>query len=137
MSRVPDIKRIRAEDFKSDYKDLIDKVGYSFNSFADQVIDIMSKKLDFDNLNRDLVTIDVEISGSGTVVNNPGVKYNLKSDKVRGINIVKAVNINNPEVYPTAAPFVSFTFNNGILTILNVTGLQNSSKYRLTIEVIA
>lgn len=134
--RIPDIKRIRVEDFKSEDQDLVGKLAYSFNSFADQVINIFNKGVDFENLTRQIVTVMVTVDGFGALVNPPKIKFDMRSGKVQGLSVISATNINNPGVYPTTAPFVSFTFSANIITILNVTGLQNNSQYSLVLELI-
>jgi hypothetical protein len=52
------------------------------------------------------------------------------------MSVVSASNQTNPGIYPTAAPFVSFTYSGDIVTILNITGLQANSQYSLTLELI-
>ncbi len=136
MSRIPDIKRIRVEDFKKEDQDMISKIAYSFNTFADQVINVFNKNVDFDNLNRQLIEVQVELDGTGAVVNPPKAKFNLRNGKISGISVVSAVNTQDPSIYPTNSPFVSYTFTNGLLSVVNVTGLQVSSKYKLTLELI-
>lgn len=129
-------KRIRVEDFEKQYQDLVSRLGYSINSFYDDITNVVNGNIDFDNMNRQLVTVDVTIDNTGAVVNTPQVKYLLRSGKVNGLIVAGAVNINAPATTPTSAPWVSYIFSNGILTINSVTGLQNNSQYRLTLELL-
>lgn len=87
-------------------------------------------------MNRKLIVVNVKINGSGQVINNPQIRYSLTNGKVSGVVCVSATNINDPGIYPTTTPFISYTFNSGILTILNITGLQINSEYNLTLELI-
>jgi hypothetical protein len=135
MSKIQIPKKIRLEDFDNQYKDLIEKIGFSFNSFSDEVYAVLNGGINIVNLNRQLVDVVVSINGSGQLVTQPQIKTTV-SGKVRGINVINAVNTVNSSTYPTTAPFVNFTINSNILTILNVSGLQNNSEYRLTLELI-
>ena len=136
MGKVQIPKKIRAEDFKSDDQALISKLSYPFNDLADSFYFNLNKALDFDNMNRDLINVNVNINATGGVANLPQVKYNLRT-KPRGVVCVNAVNSVNPNIYPTQSPFVSWSLNSdGTLQILNVTGLQVNSQYILTLEII-
>lgn len=136
MGKLQIPKKIRTEDFDNDYQDLIDKVGFVYNNFADEVYQALNGQLDFTNLNRQLIQTTINIDSSGKIINNPQIKITTAS-KIVGINTIRAVNLNNSTIYPTSTPFVSFSLNGSILTIQNVTGLQNSSQYQLTLELIA
>lgn len=130
-------KRIRAEDFKSEDQDMISKVAYIFNDFANSVYQVLNKQIDYDNLNRQLVSVNVVIDSNGAVQNPPQIKLSLVG-RIRGTVIINAVNVDNPNIYPTTAPYLSWTSNAAnSLTILSISGLQPNSKYTLTVEVIA
>lgn len=129
-------KKIRAEDFAEDQRETIQKLGFTFNSFADEVYQALNKRLDYDNLSRELVTVTIQIDTTGKLINPPQIKTSLLS-KIRGIQTINAINLRNSTIYPTGYPFVSWTINGQIITVLNVTGLQNNSEYQLTLEVIS
>lgn len=133
MARIQTPKRIRTEDFEPDSRNLISKLGFIVNSFMDDVNNALNSNLDFNNLNRQLVSLDVRLDSG--VLDSPQIKHTLKSRPI-GINCIKAENLSSPGTYPTGAPFVSFTFNGNIITILNITGLQANSEYRLNLEII-
>lgn len=136
MGKVEIPKKVRAEDYKPEERDLIARLSDVINDLADSFYFEMTKSLDFENLNRDLVTVTVNINGVGRVSNLPQVRYNLRS-RPRGVTCVAATNLANPNIYPTGAPFVSWTItSNNNLQVLNVTGLQNNSQYLLTLEII-
>lgn len=128
-------KKIRTEDFESEYTELINKVGDAYNSFVDEVYQVLNGRVDFDNLSRQLVDVTIVIDSAGKMVSTPQIKLNL-AVRLRGINVVRAVNLINPNTYPTNSPFVSFVATNTVLTIVNVTGLQNGSQYQLTLELL-
>lgn len=136
MPKIQQPKRIRIEDFKEENKDLISKLSDLVVPFMDDVFRVLDGNIDFDNLNRQIVDIEVMIDASGKVVNNPQIKTTFKTQKVRGVNVINAVNLVNSSVYPTSLPMVNFTINGNIMTILNIIGLQANSRYKLTLELI-
>lgn len=136
MSQPPELTRIRIEDFKPEEQEMVGKLSGSINRFFEQVTNLFTKNVDFDNLNRQIIKVQVQIDGSGNVINNPQAKFTLRANRVQGLTVISATNDNDLTIYPTSAPFVSYTFNNGIITIQNVSGLQINSSYTLTLELI-
>lgn len=136
MSRAPDYKRIRKEDFDADMQPTIEKLGFIINSFSEQVINILNKNIDFQNLNQEIVSLDIIKDGSGNLVNPPSIRTTLNT-KVQGILCIKADNLTSVGTYPTSQPFVSYNLvNNNLISILSVSGLQNSSTYKLKLLLI-
>jgi hypothetical protein len=135
VSKIQVPKKIRTEDFDSEDQEMIGKLAFSFNSFSDEVYQQLNGALDYDNLNRQVVVLTVTMDKNGKVTQSPTIKVQLNG-RIRGVQVLNAVNVNNIGVYPTGAPFVSWSLNSNLLTILNITGLQASSQYQLTLELI-
>jgi hypothetical protein len=136
MGRAPDFKRIRKEDFDSDMQPTIEKLGYIINTFAEQLVNLLDNNIDFQNLNQEIVILDIIKDGSGNLVNPPSIRTTLNT-KIQGILCIKADNSSSPGTYPTSQPFISYNMiNNNLISILNVSGLQNSSTYKLKLLLI-
>ena len=136
MGKLQIPKKLRVEDFDQDDQALISKIAFVYNVFADEVYNTLNKNIDYDNLNRQFVTISVSIDNTGKLINPPQIKT-LLNGRVRGLNVLNAINLIDSSIYPTTAPFISWTINSDILTILNITGLQNNSQYSLSLELTA
>ncbi len=135
MSRITTPSIIRGEDFPEETRETVDKLASIINPFMDETYRQMNGNINFENLNRQLVTVDVKINSSGTVVNSPQIRMSIRS-RLGGTNVISAENLVNSNTYPTSHPFLSWTVNGNILTITNITGLQANSTYRLTVELI-
>jgi hypothetical protein len=135
MGKMQIPKKIRVEDFSGENKEVIERIGYAYNSFADEVYSILNGNIDTSNLNRQLADIIVLIDNTGKLKSQPQIKTTI-SGKIRGINVISAINQVNPNTYPVSAPFVSYAINGQTLTILNVSGLQSNSEYSLVLELI-
>lgn len=135
MGKIQIPKKLRVEDFSGDNKELIEKIAFIYNSFSDEVYQSLNGGLDSSNINRQLVDLTVKLSPSGVVTSQQQIKI-LVSGRIRGVNVISANNTVNSTIYPLSAPFVTFTTNNNILTILNVSGLQPNSEYKLCLELI-
>lgn len=133
--RIQIPKKLRTEDFDSDSQDMVSKIGFVYNSFVDEVYQALNGRLDTDNLARKLVTINVIIDKNGNVVNPPQIKLDLPV-RVSGVNVIRAVNLINPAISPTSAPFVGFNATTTQLTISYVLGLPVNSQFQLTLEIL-
>jgi hypothetical protein len=131
--KIPSV--IRLEDYDEKDRAVVEKIAASVNPFMEDVYRQLNGALNTDNMTRQITVIDVKMNASGQVVNRPQIKLNLKARLV-GLNVIAAQNMTNATTYPTGTPFVSYSIVDGLVTIANITGLQASSKYRLTVEII-
>lgn len=123
-------KKIRTEDFSSEELEMIEKLAFVYNQNADDVY----RALTF--VDRQIVDYNVVLDSMGNLINPSQIKLSL-SDRIRGLNVINAVNVNSPTTYPINTPFLSYSIGtNGLLTINNVTGLQPGSQYILTIQIV-
>ena len=99
------------------------------------VVNVFDGNVDYENIKRDLVNVEVD-TVSGVPKQASKVKFNL-TGRVVGTDCIRAVNLSNNGNFPTAQPFVSFTVVGDLLTINHVSGLQDGTKYRLSLEIIA
>lgn len=135
MGRAPDLKRIAKEDFSADDQALIEKLAFPLNSFMEQVRNLFSKGIDFDNLSREVITLKVQTGTNKQPLNKISFKSNLKS-KLKGINIIAANITSNNTSYIQSAPFISFNQDNNIVYINNIAGLAAETTYELVLETI-
>lgn len=135
MAQPPNIRRIRSEDFEQEYQGLIQKLSYALNEFIDQTIFVLDKKVDFRNLNQQVVDIDVRTDGTGALVNPPAIRTTVNG-KVIGLSVINATNLLNSNIIPTAQPFLQFTIGESSVSILKASGLQANSQYRLKVLLI-
>ncbi len=134
MARLQGLRRLEKTDFPQEFRGVVDRIGYAFNSFAEEVIDAFNnKRITFENLNRRLHTITLEVDSAGRPVDSlilqPGV-VNFK-----GCNII-AVSSDSDTII-SGAPFISFQrLTNNTVRVNNVTGLPTGITFTLTVEII-
>lgn len=133
MGQIPNIKRIRTEDFSSEYQSLIDKLSFSLNSFMEETINSLNKNIDFNNLAQYLRVIRVKI-GTGGVPKNE-LKVNTGTTrKITGISVIKASRKDNVGGNVDSHPFITFEQQSQtIIKITHIAGLQDASEYDLTV----
>lgn len=133
--RPPNIKRLQKEDFKEDDRALIDKLAYPLNSFMEQTVAVLTKGVDFQNLNQQLVNLDVIVDAMGIPVGDARFKSGLKSN-VAGVVCINLVNLTNPGSYPTGTPFLTSQQNGELITVQHITNLTAGNRYQLRLLVI-
>lgn len=136
MPKIASPKRIRKEDVKAEYGDIVDAIGSVINDFNDQVYGALNGAIDFNNLAQQTITLDLTTNATGQLSNPPSIKFTVAGYKYIGNQVISAISLNNSNLYPTSQPFLSLAPNNNILTILNCTGLPVSSQFRLTVVLI-
>lgn len=134
--KPPDLKRISKEDYPAQYQDLIDKLAFPLNSFMEQVRNILSGNVDFENLSRELVTIRIQTDINSRPISLPSFKSKLRT-RVRGLVPVSLSVLSSSNTYPAQAPFISFTQNGSIVTLTNIAGLSPETTYELLLETIS
>ncbi len=132
MPKPQQFRRIIAEDFPEKERPTINKLAYSINSFAEDVLQCLNNNLSMqDNLAANQKTFSVMlVSGVPTIATS--VKTGLNT-QCGGIQVIRAVNKTTITNFPTSAPFISFTNDNGLILINKITGLQDNEKYDLTV----
>jgi hypothetical protein len=133
--KISGFKRIKKEDFDQEQQQLIDKIAYSINPFAEEVIRALSGNINQDNLNEKLKSIDITTDSSGIPTAEVQFKNPLTS-RIEGLQVIKAENISNTTAYPSGGIFITYTESNNIVTVQHVTGLPANIKFRLKLKVI-
>ena len=132
MANVPEQQQIVPEDFKKEYQDMVSKIADSFNTYVEQLNEILNKNLTFgENFRGELKTV--------TVVGGEALKFRYNNTaKPIGLWVVDYSNLTNAdEVLPDAVQ-AQWTYDGkGNITIDNVTAILALQTYTLTIMIIS
>jgi hypothetical protein len=135
MAKLSSVRRIIPEDFKKEDQDVANIIASSYNDFADELFLTVNGKLDFDNLARSKVIVDIVFDANGTPVGQVNVATGLTSVAI--INIGKVQNLTNSAARLTAAPYLDWSFQGqGLLRILYGRGFTAGTRYRVTLEIV-
>lgn len=133
--KLPSFKRLDKQNFPLDFKELIDKLGFIFNSNQEPVYDVLNGKVSLkDNILCTIKDVQVMVDSDGLPKNsNSSFKLDNSNMRVLGCEVIRALNQVSSNTYPTSHPFISFSQNSGIVSINHVSGLQADQTYILTI----
>lgn len=135
MPKLSDIRRIIPEEFEKEERGVAEKIAESYNEFADELYEIVNGQLDFDNLARSKVTIDVTFNSSGDPVGTVSIASKLTY--VSMVIIGNIQNLSSPTARFTTTPYIGWSYQgNGIVKVLYGLGFSPGVKYRLTLEII-
>lgn len=137
MPKLSDIRRIIPEDVddKSTPTEVVETVAGSYNDFADELYQVVNGQLDFDNLARAKVSLDITFDATGKPVTSASIVTNLAA--VSMIHIGKIQNLTSSTTRPTQVPYIDWSFQGGGIVKINYgVGFIAGNKYRLTLEII-
>jgi hypothetical protein len=133
MARIPNYRRLSAEDYEQEYQALVEKIGYVINDHMRNVTDLVNGTIDFDNLAFDSLPFSLTVDSNGTPVGNNQV--NVGRTGVTGLQVIRALPSNGTS-FATSQPFISFTdLGNNLIRIDRVTGLQANVQYTMRMIV--
>lgn len=140
MGKIEAPKRIRAEDYESDDRPLINRLSATINNFHEQVYQTLNRNIDFENLTQSIVDVIVVRDNAALPASSLKQRIPVKSGlnrKILGAVCISATNTDDITMSPESQPFVTFTLSSiGFLTIEKVTGLQANSSYSLKLLLI-
>lgn len=134
MPLIDNVRRINSGDFKKEDQEVAERVAEIYNYFAEQVTNTLNGNVEISNLNRDLVEIQVTVGSTGLPLQT--ARFGAETG-LTGINILRADNLTNNSVYPTGAPFITYSNSGtGTYTINHITGLPANNNFRLILELV-
>lgn len=131
---LPTFKSLQSSDFDPQYKDLIDKLALILNNDIQGLYNTLQRSASLkDNLLCIVKDVPVVVDSDGNTVNSANFAIDIPNMRVRGCEVIRAVNIINSNTYPTGAPFINFTPGTQQVTIDHVTGLRPGDQWTLTV----
>jgi hypothetical protein len=135
MPKLSDIRRIVPEDFAKEDQPAAVIIAGSYNDFADELYDVINGKLDFSNMARNKVTVDLVFDANGSTVGQVNINTSLTSVSI--VNIGRVQNLSSSSARLESAPYIDWTVvDRGFIRILYGRGFASGVKYRLTLELI-
>lgn len=135
MSLINNITKILADSVSTDQQESVDYIGSILNQFMEDVRNTVNGRLDYDNLDKQLITLEISVNSSGVPIRNN--QFISDYTILRGHNVINVVNTTNSTNYPTSKPYVVFEGNGqGTYTIKKITGLPSDDTFQLLIELI-
>jgi hypothetical protein len=127
------LKRLIKEDFEKKDQELVGKIAFVLNPALQQITNILNHGLTIADLNTQVKDLEITVDSSGFPTTDASFKSTLRG-RCSQLTIGRAQAV-NATVYPTGAPFPSYTEINGQIVINHITGLPADTRF--TIRVTA
>jgi len=137
--KLPSFKRLYESDFSEEDQELIKTLASSYNGDMENIYLALSKRISLlDNIQCTVKIISTSVDSNGIPLDSTSFKISKQggtqvATKIIGCPVFAAVNLTNNQVYPTAAPFISFSQNEDIITINHIAGLPANNVFQITL----
>jgi hypothetical protein len=137
MPKLSDIRRIVPEDVddKATPAEIIETIAGSYNEFADELYETVNGRLDFDNLARAKISLEITFDPSGTPLAVTRFRTNLSF--VSMIHLGNVQNLTASSARLVQSPYLNWSYEGGGVVKINYgIGFLSGNRYRLTLEII-
>jgi len=133
--KLKNIKKIVIEDFKKEDRDVAQKIGAVLNAFMQDVYSLSENRINFDNLDQEIITFSVTVDANG----EPKNLLRFSTSRINRARGGVVINYSNSDgIYPTSQPSISFqSIATNLYKINHISGLQADTKYTLTFLLFA
>lgn len=135
MGQLSNVRRIIVEDYPEESRDTVGKLASVMNPFMDELVELSRKKINFDNLARSLVVVDLVVDETGTPKGVSQINTTLST--YSGKNIVHIQSLTGGANVVSSPYLDCIHTGNGIVKIIKFYGLPPNKKVRVSIEFIA
>ena len=133
--KISNVRRIIVEDYQEEDRETVGKLATVINSFMDEVTTLSRNKVDYDNLARTLIILDIVTDADGNPKNL--AQINTKLTTFSGKQIIDVQSLQGG-ANVVSAPYLDCTWQgNGLVRVNKIYGLPANKKIRLSIEFIA
>lgn len=131
--KIGSFRRIFYTDYPSDQQSLIQKLSVTINNGFDQLYTALQNNLALaDNIACTVKTVTLTVDSTGTPTTSASFSITT-TGTITGLTVMAASNQTTSTVYPTSAPFITYTQNNQLINITNVAGLPAGNSFQLTV----
>ncbi len=133
MPKLASYKRIITNDYAKEDKKLVEQLAGPINDGFNELYFATNGRLSVrENIYCTYKEFDVEVDAAGNPTGRTVITLTYNTP-VLGCEVIRAENQDNSSIYPTGAPFVSYSQDNNTIIINNITSLAAGSRWRVRI----
>lgn len=126
-------KRIFKGDYPKDQQELVERLSGSINSGFETLHNAMNRNVSIsDNIACTVKKVSTKVTSAGIPTSTLSFKIDT-TGQIKGITVIRAVNLTNSTTYVNSQPFITFSQNNTTVTIDHITGLPVDNNFELTL----
>jgi hypothetical protein len=132
---LPAYKRIYYTDFPKDSQPAMEQLSYTVNNAFEGIFSALNNGLNLsDNLAVSVKDITVNVDANGNPLSTLSFSI-ANTNTISGVQVIRALNQTNNSVFPTTAPWITYTQNGNKIIINNITGIPVGNTF--LVRVIA
>lgn len=126
-------KRIFKGDYPKDDQALVEKLAGSINSGFETLYNAMTRNISLsDNIACTVKKLTTKVTSTGIPTSTLSFKIDTVG-QIKGISVIRAVNLTTSTTYVSSHPFLTFDQNNTTVTVTHITGLPVDNTFELTV----
>jgi len=138
MAKLASFRRIIKTDFAEQYQPLVEQLAVSVNNGFDTVFNALNGKLNFaDNILSTVTEFKVTVKADGTPRQVTQFKLDKNQSNLIGLLVLNVSGVEDPSLLANSGLAISYTPNNGIVTINNIKGLQPEKPYNVKVLALS
>jgi hypothetical protein len=133
---LPSYKRLNKSDYPKENQDLVDRLANSLNIGLESLYQLGNHNISLkDNMLSVTRDITVTVDSTGKPTTSTAIVLGNNVTQPIGTIVLLAINQTNSSIYPTGAPFISFTQTGTNIVVNNITGLPANNQFLLRVVV--
>lgn len=134
--KLPNFLRLNKSDYPEASREIIDKLAGSLNIAIESLYNLANNRISKrDNMNCVVKDIVVTVDALGIPTSSTAIALGTIVQKVDGASVDMAINQTSPNIFPSAAPFISFTQNGQTFIVNHIAGLPANNEFLLRVTV--
>lgn len=136
-------RQILTDDYSDEEKSLVERLADVINPALENLYRVTDSNVTFENTTWGKITgIIVKVDSNGTPDAESGANRvitkfkNSAKDTPIGIIVLSATCIDDPSIFPTATPFISYSLDNNLIQIKNIQGLPAGKRFQLALMLV-
>jgi hypothetical protein len=126
------LKKLIKEDFDKKDQNLVGRIALILNPALESITNLMGHGLLISDLNTQVKDLTFEVDSNG-IPTHPTSFASTLNGKCSMIIAGRAQNLADSTIYPTGGQSISFSQNNGQITIIHITGLIAGPKWQVRV----
>lgn len=138
MAKLAGYRRLIKTDFAEEYQPLIEQLGVSINNGFDTIFNALNGKLSFvDNIASTVTEFKVSVKADGTPQQETQFKLQGSQTNLIGLLVLNVSGADDPNLRALSGLAISYTPNNGIVTVNNIKGLEPGKAYKIKVLALS
>lgn len=134
--KIGNFKRLDKTTYPQEQQDFVEQLAFPINDGLDKLYNLANNRISLkDNMLCSVKDVEVTVDSSGIPQTTTKIVFDIQSTRILGMEVIRATNLSNTNIYPTGGVFASFTDVSNGAQIDHVAGLPANNRFSLRIVI--